>query len=294
MSSLGTQARKSSIDLPQLSTERVLTTVGPHVVLIAYTCLAMFPIFLTIINSFKERKNIFQFPYTLPLGDLFTLAGYQTVFKRADMLLYFVNSLVITLGSLVLILLTGAMAGYALSEYKFRGNFLLSLYMTLGILIPIRLGTVSIIRLCTSLGLTGTLQGMILIYTATGIPLSIFILSQFMRQLPSELKDAARVDGASEYRIFFQLVLPLVRPAMVSVAVFNMIPVWNDLWWPLIMASDRTKTVTLGVQTFTGQYLTDWTALLAALSLAIVPVLILYVIFSRQLIRGLTAGAVKQ
>jgi raffinose/stachyose/melibiose transport system permease protein len=132
------------------------------------------------------------------------------------------------------------------------------------------------------------------VYSAAGLPLAIFILNSFMREVPRELKDAARVDGASEYRIFFQLVLPLVRPALATVAVFVMIPMWNDLWWPLLLAPDENvRTITLGVSWFVGQFKTDWSALLASLSLAMMPVLALYAIFSRQLIRGLTEGAVK-
>ena len=126
-----------------------------------------------------------------------------------------------------------------------------------------------------------------------GLPLTIFVLQHFMRQVPRELKEAARLDGASEYRIFF-LVLPLVRPALATVAVFVMISIWNDLWFPLILASgEATKTVTLGAQVFLGQLITDWNAILASLTLAMIPVLLLYILFSRQLIRGLTAGLVK-
>ena len=114
-----------------------------------------------------------------------------------------------------------------------------------------------------------------------------------MRQIPKELKEAARIDGASEYRIFW-IILPLVRPAIATVAVFIMIPVWNDLWFPLVLApGEATKTVTYGAQQFLGQFISDWNAVLASLTLAMIPILILYVIFSRQLIRGLTAGAVK-
>ena len=113
-------------------------------------------------------------------------------------------------------------------------------------------------------------------------------------QVPQELKDAARCDGVGEYRIFFQVVLPLIRPAVATVAVFTMVPIWNDLWFPLILApSEQTQTVTLGVQQFVGQFATDWNAVLAALSLAVLPILVLYAVFSRQLIRGITAGAVK-
>ena len=115
-----------------------------------------------------------------------------------------------------------------------------------------------------------------------------------MRGVSDDLKNAGRIDGLSEYTIFFRLVLPLVRPAMATVAVFNMIPIWNDLWFPLILApAEATKTLTLGSQVFIGQFVTDWNAVLSALSMAILPVMILYVIFSRQLIRGITSGAVK-
>ncbi len=266
---------------------------GIHAVLLAYTALAMFPIVLTIINSFKKQGDIFGHPYTIPTGTMFNLIGYQTVFKRADALLYLQNSLIVTVGAVVLTLVFGAMAAFALSEYKFKGNTLLSLYMALGIMIPIRLGTVSIIRLSSSLGLTGTLQGLVLIYLAQNLPLAIFILSQFLREVPIDLKDAARIDGASEYRVFM-LVVPLIRQALFSVTVFAMIPIWNDLWFPLIISNDNTRTITLGVQQFTGEFQTNWSALLAALTLAMLPVLIIYAIFSRQLIKGLMTGAVKQ
>ncbi len=266
---------------------------GLHIVLLGYSALAMFPIILTVINSFKKSGDIFGKPYTIPTGSLFSLIGYQTVFKRAEAFLYLRNSLIVTGGSVVFTLLLGAMAAFALAIYKFRGNTAIALYMSLGIMIPIRLGTVSIIRLSSSLGLTGTLQGLIFIYIAQNIPLAIFILSQFISEIPIELIDAARIDGASEYRIF-ALIIPLIRQALFSVTVFTMIPIWNDLWFPLIMASgDETKTVTLGVQTFTGQFQTNWSALLAALTLAMLPVLLIYIFTSRQLIKGLMAGAVK-
>jgi len=142
--------------------------------------------------------------------------------------------------------------------------------------------------------LVNTLTALILVYIAQGLPLAIFILSEFMRQVSDDLKNAGRIDGLSEYRIFFALVLPLVRPALATVAVFNMIPIWNDLWFPLILApGEATKTLTLGSQVFIGQFVTDWNAVLSALSMAMFPVLVLYLIFSKQLIRGITSGAVK-
>ncbi|QWW72432.1 carbohydrate ABC transporter permease [Rhizobium sp. WYJ-E13] len=265
-----------------------------HLALISYTIIALFPVFLTVINSFKDRASIFRSPMAPPNPSSFSLIGYDTVLAQGNFCLYFYNSGVVTVASIFFVLLFGAMAAFALSEYRFRGNWLIGLYMAIGIMIPIRLGTVAILQGMVATGLVNTLTALILVYTAQGIPLAIFILSEFMRTVSDDLKNAGRIDGLSEYAIFFRLVLPLVRPAMATVAVFTMIPIWNDLWFPLILApSEATKTVTLGSQIFIGQFVTNWNAVLAALSLAILPIVTLYVVFSRQLIRGITAGAVK-
>ncbi len=268
--------------------------IAVHAALILYTLLAVGPILLVVMNSFKARKAIFGSPLSLPDSTTFSLIGYDAVLGKADFGLYFGNSLIVTVVSLFFVLFLGAMAAWALSEYRFRGNLFLGLYLAIGIMVPIRLGSVSILKLMVDLQLVNTLTALILVYTAMGLPLAILILGEFMQQIPKDLRDAARCDGVSEYRIFYAVILPLVRPAMATVAVFTMVPIWNDLWFPLILAPGRsTATVTLGVQQFVGQYVTDWNAVLSSLTLAIAPILILYIIFSRSLVRGLTAGAVK-
>ena len=269
-------------------------TLALHSALIAYTAIALFPVAVIVVNSFKSRRAIFRDPLALPDAETFTLVGYETVWSSGNFPLYTWNSLVVTVVSLAGILVFGAMAAFALSEYRFRGNTLMGLYLALGIMIPIRIGTVAILEMMVATGLVGTLWALILVYIAQGLPLAVFILSEFMAQVSDDLKNAGRVDGLSEYRIFWRLVMPLVRPALATVAVFNMIPIWNDLWFPLILASgEATRTLTLGSQQFIGQFVTDWNAVLSALSLAILPALALYVLFSRQLIRGITSGAVK-
>lgn len=271
-----------------------LSAAGVHLMLASYTLLALFPIVLILINSFKTKAAIFDNPLALPTAETFFLGGFEKVIAKSHFLTYFGNSLTVTLASLFFILLFGAMAAWALAEYKFRGNRILAIYMMIGIMVPIRLGTVSILELIVQLNLINTLTALVLVYTAQGLPLAVMILSEFIAQIPKELKEAARCDGVGEFKIFFQVILPLIRPAVATVAVFTMIPVWNDLWFPLILApSEETQTVTLGVQQFIGQYVTDWNSVLASLSLAVIPVLILYTFFSRQLIRGLTSGAVK-
>ena len=265
-----------------------------HLTLIGYLLLALLPILLVFINSFKSREAIFDDPLAWPTAETFSLIGYTKVLGRSDVLMYFGNSFIVTIASLFFILLFGAMAAWGLSEYRFKGNRWLKFFFAFGIMVPIRLGTVSILQLMVELHLVNTLTALVLVYVAQGLPLAIMILSEFMGQVPSELKDAARCDGIDEFRIFFQVVVPLIRPAIATVAVFTMVPIWNDLWFPLILApSEKTQTITLGIQQFVGQYATDWNAVLASLSLAIVPVVTLYALFSRQLIRGITAGAVK-
>jgi len=265
-----------------------------HAILGLYTLLALFPIVLIIMNSFKAKRAIFNTPLQPPNPANFDPIGYVKVFGDSSVGLYYMNSITVTAGTIFLTLLFGAMAAWALTEYKFRLNTLLALYLSIGIMVPIRLGSVSIIQLVADLNLINTLTALVLVYTAMSLPLAIFILSEFVAQIPKDLKEAARCDGLTEYNIFFYIILPLLRPAMATVAVFTMIPVWNDLWFPLLLAPTGGKqTITLGVQQFLGQYITDWNAVLAALSTAIVPVLVLYVVFSRQLIRGLTSGAVK-
>ena len=273
---------------------RRASTLAVHAILAAYTLLALFPIWLILINSVKSRKAIFGSPLSLPGPETFSLVGYTKVFADSQVPLYFLNSVVVTVVTIALVLIIGAMAAWALTEYGFRGATLLKLYLSIGIMVPIRLGSVAILKLIVGMGLVNTWTGLILVYTAQGLPLSVFILSEFVGQIPKDLKEAGRVEGVSEYQIFLWVILPLLRPAMATVAVFSMIPVWNDLWFPLLLApGNGAQTITLGIQQFIGEYVTDWNAVLAALSVAIVPVLVLYVVFSRQLIRGLTAGAVK-
>ncbi|MDE3174699.1 MAG: carbohydrate ABC transporter permease [Pseudomonadota bacterium] len=271
-----------------------LSRLGVHAILIAYSLLAVAPILLVVMNSFKARNAIFAAPLALPDAESFSLIGYAKVLRNAHVGTWFANSLIVTLGAMSLTLLFGAMAAWALTEYRVRWSTALALYLSIGIMVPIRLGSIAILTMMRAAHLNDTLFALILVYIAQGLPMAIFILSEFIQQIPRDLRDAARCDGVPETRIFFEVIAPLLRPAIATVAVFTIVPIWNDLWFPLILtSSESTHTITLGVQQFLGQYITDWNSVLAALSLAILPVVVIYVIFSRQLISGLTAGAVK-
>ncbi len=269
-------------------------SIAVHAALLSYLCVALLPVLLVVMNAFKSRKGIFRDPLALPNAETFSAEGFSRVFENAEFAYYFLNSFIVTTVSMLIVLLFGAMAAWALNAYRFPGRTLLGLFLVLGIMVPIRLGTVAILDLMTDLGLTNSLFALILVYCAQGLPFAIFILSEFMAQIPGDLPDAARCDGAPEHRIFFHIVLPLIRPAAATVAIFVMVPIWNDLWFPLILApGEGTRTVTLGVQQFIGQYVTDWNAVLASLTLAILPMLALYMLLSRQFVRALTQGALK-
>ena len=248
-------------------------SAAAHTILIAYVFLALSPVLLIVINSLKTGEAILRSPLSLPDARSFSLAGYQAVFSQSDIAGYFQNSLIVTATALAFVLLFGAMAAFALSEYRFRGNSIIGLYLVLGIMIPIRLGSVSILQAMLAGGLVNTPTALVLVYTAQGLPLAVFILADAMRRAPRDLKDAGRIDGLSEYVILFRLVLPLLRPALVAVAIFTMLPIWNDLWFPLILApAPEAGTLTLGILALFGQSATDWSATLAALSLASLPV----------------------
>lgn len=268
-------------------------SLSKHAILIMFSILALFPVLVIVINSFKERAAIFGNPYSMPSAETFSMIGYETVFKRSDFVMYYKNSLIIMLGALFLILFFGTMASYAIVEYKVKISNMLFVYFLIGIIVPIRLGSVGILEIMVKFHLTNTLTGLMLIYTVAGMPLAIFILTQFFRQIPVSLKEAARIDGASEWQIYL-MTLNFIKPAIASVAAFSIAPIWNDIWWPLIIApAEKVCTVTMGAQKFLGQFSNDWNALLSALSMAMVPLIVLYLVFSKHIMKGIVDGAVK-
>jgi raffinose/stachyose/melibiose transport system permease protein len=265
-----------------------------HIILIFWSLVVLIPLWSMLVNSLKDKREIFRSPFDFPSADTRTMEGFRTAWGDGNFDVYFRNSLMVTISALIVILLLGALAAYALANWRSRLSSLLYLYFIAGLMVPIRLGTINIVTIIQDLGLSGKLYGLIPIYVAMGLPITAFVLTSFMRGIPQDLIDAARMDGASEFRVFWQIMLPLVRPAMATVTVFNMIPIWNDLWFPLILTrAENMRTVTYGVSLLFGQYQTDWNAILSTLSLASVPVLILYLLMSKQFIKGLTAGAVK-
>lgn len=272
--------------------QRKISLFFTYLVLGGWSFVVLFPIWTMVVNSLKPQKEIFQDPFGLPKH--FTTAGYEVVWNTGRFDLYFFNTIYVTVISLTLILLLGSMAAYALAKWKSPAAKFLYIFFIAGLMIPIRLGTIDLVRLIIALGLQNTIWSLIPVYVAMGLPIATFILTAFIKNLPGEMFEAAKIDGASEWRIYTQIVIPLTRPALATVAIVNMIKIWNDFWFPLVfIRSEESRTVALGVSLLFGQYHTDWTRALSTLSLAALPILLLYVLLSREFIKGLTAGAVK-
>ena len=266
--------------------------LSSHVVLIFWTFLVLFPLWTMVINSFKFKFDIYTDPFGLPKK--WNFESYVSVITDGDFFLYFRNSLFVTLGSIFLVLLFGAMASYALVNWKHKASRFLYLFFIAGMMLPIKIGSIRLLQLIKGMGLLNTLWGLFPVYTAMGLPIAVFVLTEFIRQIPTELTEAAVIDGAKRSKVFTIIILPLLRPALATVAIYNLIPFWNDLWFPLIFINhDAHKTLLLGVTRLFGQYMTDWSRILAVLTLSAIPVLVLYLTMSKNFIRGLTAGAVK-
>ncbi len=269
-----------------------LATVVTYFILTLWSAVVLFPVWTMLVNSIKPKRDIFRNPFNFPKH--VTFDGFISAWNAGQFDLYFRNSLFITIVTLFLILFLGSLAAYALANWKSKFSSLIYLAFIAGLMVPIRLGTINIFQIVRSMGLLDTIYSLFPIYIAMGMPLTVFVLTAFIESIPRELIDAARVDGASEWRIYSSVILPLLRPAMATAAIFNLIPIWNDLWFPLIfIRTDEHRTVMLGASLLFGQYQTDWTRILSVLTLASLPILVLYLLMSKQFIKGLTAGAVK-
>lgn len=267
--------------------------VGRYIVLGIWTLLVLAPIYLMVVNSFKPSMEIFMSPFALPSE--FTLDGFNMVVEEGNFITYLFNSVLITTLSIVGVMLLAALASYALVYWESTAARVISVIFLLGLMIPMKIASINLILILKGMGLLDRLLGLLPIYIAMGLPMAIMILTEYFRSIPRELTQAAHIDGASSFRIFWVIMIPLARPALATVAIFNLVNIWNDLWFPLIsIRTDTERTLMLGVTRLFGQFQTDWTSVLATLTLATIPILILYLAMSKQFIAGLTAGAVKE
>ena len=266
--------------------------IPSHILMLVWSLIALFPIWVMIINTFKPKveiyKNTFGFPKT------WIMDNYLAITKDVNFVVNYKNSFLVVVVSLTMILFLGSLCAYALAYWRGKTSSAIYFMVIIGMMLPIKIATIRLLEMVKAMGILNTLWSLYPVYIAMGMPTAVFILTEFVRGVPGELYEAGFVDGASRFKIYYKIVIPLLRPALATVAIYNLVPIWNDLWFPLIFISkDSMKTVLLAVTRLQGQYQTDWPKLLAALTLSALPVIILYLTMSKQFIKGLTAGAVK-
>jgi raffinose/stachyose/melibiose transport system permease protein len=254
--------------------------------------LMLYPLLVMVLSAFKTNAEIFSSPFALPKS--FSFTNLDKVWEQTNFIRYMLNSFGVTAASIALILIFGTMAAYAIARYEFRfGNAVLMFFVS-GMTVPLKLAIIPLFIQLNALHLIDTYTGLVLVYVAMGLPSAVFILTGFLRTLPRELEESARMDGASELLIMLRIMLPLARPAMVIVAIQNAVPIWNDFFFPLILiTSDDLKTLPQGLTVFIGEFTTDWGVMFTGLTLAALPITLLYIILSKQFIAGITQGAVK-
>lgn len=267
-----------------------------YLFLILWGISVIYPLLWTLLDSLKDNEQFFfNAPWSLPEFPLIW-ENFSYVWSKYHFSTYFVNSLVITLGSTLLALLLSATTAYVLARYKFRGsNALLLLYIS-SMMVPFVLALIPLFFLMNSLGLINTKLGLVFVYTSSLLAFGIFVLVGFFKSLPKELEEAAIVDGASYYGTFFKVMLPLSQPGLITIGIVNILNIWNEYIVGTILINDPlqyTLPVEIGIMQAEMQYRTEWGPLFAALLITIVPVLIVYIIFQRQIASGITAGAVK-
>lgn len=252
----------------------------------------LFPVFWIVVSSFKGSGELFAWPPSI-LPEHPTIQNYLDAFEKGDFALYFKNSGIVAALSTLLAVVINTMAGYAFAKYRFRGSNVIFLIFISTIMLPLEVLMIPIFQTIQFLGLYNTLAGIIIPPAAT--PTGVFLVRQYFLSVPNELMEAARIDGASETRIFTNIMLPLAKPIISVLAIFNFMWRWNDYMWPLVVLRSSSKyTVQLALQNFAGEYTVDWGGLLAMSVITMIPVLIIFLIFQKQFIQGIATAGLKE
>ncbi|WP_167132892.1 carbohydrate ABC transporter permease [Paramicrobacterium chengjingii] len=287
--------------IAQRPTRRVKTsgsdkTVGSisHAMLILWSAVVVLPLLWTFMSSFKTTKEIFASPFGLPAT--WDLTNYLSAWNQYSFGRMFVNTVIVVGFALVLVMVLGAMCAYVLARFAFPGSRAIYYLMLAGLMFPVFLAIVPLFFILRNMGLLNTLPGLIITYVAFALPFTVFFLFAFFKTLPDEIQEAAYVDGASEWRTFFQVMLPMAKPGMASVAIFNFLGLWNQFILPIALNTDQSNYVlSQGMAAFASSagYAVNFGALFAAVIITVVPVLIIYVIFQRQLQGSVSQGTMK-
>ena len=263
-----------------------------HLCVGVYAMMSLLPLIWMFYSAFKTNAQIAQDPLTLPTHLDFSV--FKQAWAIGGLGRYAINSTIVTGATTFIVLLTSSMAGFAISRLRFKGSKTIIVMFTLGLLLPIQSYFIMQNQEFEWLHMKDTRWALILPYTAMGIPLAIWLIKTYIDSLPKELFEAARIDGSSDLQTFRFLMLPIIRPALVTVGIFTALGAWNEFLLALLYIQDETlKTIPTGLLSFSSKYATDYRMLFAALTMVTVPMIALYVAFNKQIVAGLTQGAVK-
>lgn len=274
-------------------TDQTVSTIS-HVALIAWTIIICAPLLWVLMSSFKTTQQIFASPFTLPTS--FNFDNYVSAWTTASIGTYFFNTVIVVGFSLVIVMLLGSMCAYYLARYEFKGSKIIYYLMLGGLTFPIFLAVVPLFQTLRGFGLLNTFPGLIITYVAFALPFTVFFLYAFFRTLPQEVAEAAEMDGAGPWRIFFTIMLPMAKPGMASVAIFNFLGLWNQFLLPIALNTNTANYVlSQGMASFASQagYAVNFGALFAAVVITVLPVLVTYIIFQRQLQGSVQTGLLK-
>jgi len=272
----------------------VAVGTASHVLLVAWSLIVGIPLLWVFMSSFKTTKQILASPFGLPTK--LDFSNYVNAWNGSGIGSYFANTLIVVGSALVIVMILGAMCAYVLARFKFFGARAIYWLMLAGLTFPPFLAIVPLFKILQSIFLLNTLPGLILTYVAFALPFTVFFLYAFFQNLPDEIYEAAQVDGASEWRTFFQVMLPMAGPGMAAIAIFNFLGLWNQYLLPVALNSDQSNYVlTQGMAQFASQagYAVDFGALYAAVVITVIPVLIVYIFFQRQLQGSVSQGTMK-
>jgi raffinose/stachyose/melibiose transport system permease protein len=271
---------------------KILTGTFFKAVLIINAVMVLLPVFFLFNSALRDTGSFAANPVELARKPAWS--NFTQVWADGEFPNYLKNSLIITLGSLVVILICALGAGFILGRYQFKGQNIIYGFVLTGMLVPAKLAILPLFIQLKWMHLIDSYIGLILVYASGALPAAIFIMSGFFRTLPADIDNAARIDGASEFQLLRLVLAPLVRPGLAIVAIYSAIPIWNDFFLPLVfLQSPEKKTIMQGLTLFFGEYSSQWGVLFAGLTIAALPLIILYLFLSEQFIKGLTAGAVK-
>jgi ABC-type glycerol-3-phosphate transport system permease component len=262
--------------------------------IIAYTLFAVFPFVWAGVLSLRTSGEIYANPYGLPIP--LHIDKYLTVFTQFNYATYFRNTVVVSVAAVLLGTVASAMAAFVLSRrrYAFPGREAIFLLIFVSIMFPPQITLIALFQNLVQLKLYNTLQGLTLVYAAAELPLTIYLLRAFLVQIPTDIEEAARLDGCGDWRMFWQVMLPIARPAVIAVVILNFIGHWNEFLYAVVFISkEELRTLPLAVMFFLGENNQDIGMLATGMMVAMLPVLIIYAFFSEALISGMTSGAVK-